>query len=1401
MFKNISKVILTLVFALSAICGWALVSDYVFTGTVGTFTEISGGTIHGTIPNLDNESFMAIPLGFNFTYDGVVYDNVSINANGFIAMGPTIASSYLALSAATGTNNVVAAMNRDLIGRTDTGELMTLTSGTAPNRVFTVQWKHYRRVPTGAANDDWTFQIKLFEGTNAVVTTYGSVTAITVTTAQTVQVGLRGAANTDYNNRLTTEDWTATTAGIANNSNCRISATVYPPLGLIFTWTPTGAGDPPLAAQNPVPANNATNVNITTNLSWISGGGAPTGYKVYLGTNNPPTNLVNGTEQTGTTYTPATALAYNTMYYWKIVPFNASGDALACPVWQFTTLQDPTITVFPYTQNFDGVTVPALPTGWTAINANSDTYTWETVSTNANSAPNAARVRYSTTLAMNDWLVAPPMVLSTEMNYRIRFYYRAGGATYPEKLSMYVGNAPTAAALTTQLFNNENIVNITYEMAEVYFTPTTNGAHHFGFHGYSPADMFYLYIDDFSIEEITESWDPPMNLAAAVQGSNVHLSWDAPGTEPPPPPPMLMDGFETYTDFAFEFAPWVLVDVDQSGTYGVTGTTFPGAYSPMAFIVFNPSTTVPPMTTLTTHGGAKMAASFASTTPANNDWMISPPVAVPTADTEFAFWAKSYVATYGLERFKVGVSTGGTAPADFTIISGASYIQAPIDWTEYVYSLAAYNGQTIRIGIQCVSDDAFIFFVDDVEVRSPVSRTSVPVYAANETVESSIRLERNTGIATTPRVISNPITREHTGYKIYRDGALLHTLSNPATLSYDDLGLEPATYSYTVTATYSQGESVPAGPVTATVIPYLEPPTDLAYTVDGNDVTLTWENPEGPIVGEWLTWDNGTLGNSVGTNGVANFDVAHRFTQTDLAEYHGSTITQLRFVPAFENCIYTIKVWTGGTSATNPGTLVSTQVASNLVLNEWNLVILNTPVAVPTTGDLWYGYNVNTQGGYPAGCDSGPAFDGFGNMMYFQNAWTTLLALAPTLNYNWAIGAFAQTGVALKALDPKPIVENRSINTTSDAPLALFYNAEARQRQLDRAVTGYKVYRDGTLINTIGDPSTTTFTDMDLPNGTYVYGVSAVHTIGESDPVTVNVTIDVYVAPAFWEDGFESYEDFALTFAPWTLNDVDGSGTYGIENITFPNSESAMAFIVFNPSATTPPLTTLTTHGGAKMVASFASTSAVNNDWMITPRVVLGTESAIKFYAKSHTATYGLERMRVGVSTLTNPIPASFQYLTGPNYVEVPTSWTEYVYDLSAYNGQTVWIAIRCVSDDAFIFYVDDFSLHGVDGYVGNDDNTIPVVITELKGNHPNPFNPETTIRYSVSANEPVNIEIYNVKGQLVKTLVNEIKSSGNHSAVWNGKDNNNNNVSSGVYFYKMKAGKFSSTKKMILMK
>ena len=98
------------------------------------------------------------------------------------------------------------------------------------------------------------------------------------------------------------------------------------------------------------------------------------------------------------------------------------------------------------------------------------------------------------------------------------------------------------------------------------------------------------------------------------------------------------------------------------------------------------------------------------------------------------------------------------------------------------------------------------------------------------------------------------------------------------------------------------------------------------------------------------------------------------------------------------------------------------------------------------------------------------------------------------------------------------------------------------------------------------------------------------------------------------------------------------------------------------------------------------------------------------------------------------------------------------------------------------------------------DDPQIPVVATALNGNYPNPFNPETTIRYSVKEPGRVKLEVYNIRGQLVRTLIDEDHATGHYTQVFNAKDNSGRSISSGVYLIRMLAPGYQKVSKMILM-
>jgi flagellar hook assembly protein FlgD len=96
---------------------------------------------------------------------------------------------------------------------------------------------------------------------------------------------------------------------------------------------------------------------------------------------------------------------------------------------------------------------------------------------------------------------------------------------------------------------------------------------------------------------------------------------------------------------------------------------------------------------------------------------------------------------------------------------------------------------------------------------------------------------------------------------------------------------------------------------------------------------------------------------------------------------------------------------------------------------------------------------------------------------------------------------------------------------------------------------------------------------------------------------------------------------------------------------------------------------------------------------------------------------------------------------------------------------------------------------------------TMPGVKTRLDQNSPNPFNPTTAIRFTLSEKQDVTVSVYDVNGRLVRTLVSGTRETGSHTITWDGRNNAGATVSSGVYFYRLDAGKFSDTKKMVLLK
>jgi len=124
-------------------------------------------------------------------------------------------------------------------------------------------------------------------------------------------------------------------------------------------------------------------------------------------------------------------------------------------------------------------------------------------------------------------------------------------------------------------------------------------------------------------------------------------------------------------------------------------------------------------------------------------------------------------------------------------------------------------------------------------------------------------------------------------------------------------------------------------------------------------------------------------------------------------------------------------------------------------------------------------------------------------------------------------------------------------------------------------------------------------------------------------------------------------------------------------------------------------------------------------------------------------------------------------------------------------------------SDNTYFYKLADIDFNGnmtFHGPISITANDLPSEYS-LSQNYPNPFNPRTTIRFSIIQAGLVSLKIYNLQGQLVRILINEEKTAGNHTLVWNGTDNKGNRLSSGIYYYTLNVNGFEETKKLILIK
>lgn len=152
-------------------------------------------------------------------------------------------------------------------------------------------------------------------------------------------------------------------------------------------------------------------------------------------------------------------------------------------------------------------------------------------------------------------------------------------------------------------------------------------------------------------------------------------------------------------------------------------------------------------------------------------------------------------------------------------------------------------------------------------------------------------------------------------------------------------------------------------------------------------------------------------------------------------------------------------------------------------------------------------------------------------------------------------------------------------------------------------------------------------------------------------------------------------------------------------------------------------------------------------------------------------------------------------------------SWRKEIVSLSNLAGQSLYFRFRLSDVSSHVeltdpgWTIDNINIISGIATANSDENSPEINVSFLHPNYPNPFNPQTTLSFSLAKASPASLKIYNLKGQLIRTLISSQLAKGDHTAVWNGTDDNNQPVSSGVYLYKLETPDFNRSQKMVLMK
>lgn len=1148
-----------------------------------------------------------------------------------------------------------------------------------------------------------------------------------------------------------------------------------------------------------------------------------------------------------------------TNYYYKVWSLNGAGPTYSSGVTSNATTPYAPISAFPWTETFE--TSSTTRSKWTQIKV-TGTKSW-TYATGAGggsitTAHNGTLNARFTGSSGGPWvtkLVSPVLNLSTLTSAQLRFwygqefwspdqnelkvYYRQSIGSSWVQLAHYTSNIASWAEVVLSLPNLSSTYQIAFEGIDRYGRPNvvddvvvevptpipgvsetalafgvtdlTSGssAREFRFYnlGYGVLNVqgMILYGNDSDQFELVDDNDYPISLEAdeyisvqlyfkptvvGAKNTNLYVQDDLGKNLYAIPVSghgaieKFRDGFESETNFSLSFYNWTQHDGDGYATYTISGVTFTNKGYTGSYIAFNPSATSPALSSLwNAYNGSKYAACMAATTAPNNDWLISQAISCGN-NPVISFYAKSITSAYGLERFKVLYSTTGNNYVNFTTYlagSAGTYVEAPTSWTNYTYVLPPdCANTTVYIAIQCVSNDAFSFQVDDFvagDYGSPqfyVSPTNYefPEFFINYTRSKQFTIANNGG--GTMQIVEGGISFSSGSSPYFK---LKDLPALPLTLNGGESTTFTVTYNSDREATHS---------ATLSIIDNLSKAT---HTVAISGITTDNTITQKPYM----------EGFEPSYEGGVEFQVQGWVRRDSDADGYNWLLVNSPTMAKSGNWLAASQSWVSDAKNPAPGPETlnskaeqellpttksqrSAQAKGALTPNNW---LISPPITISAGDSLSYwigGYNSTWFAEHYALVVSttGPEADQFTDTLLEETLTTDA----------WGYRAFS-----LNAYDGQTIYfAFRHYNCTD---------------QLALRIDDFKLKANNTEIyqDYVGDP---------VEGNNYFKITMQQEILDENFPNTLLVVAE----------GWLSAASTAL---------VNGSVGYGepqqyIENagltvqLSGVNLSGARLRITHNLDFIPLHLAYRTTEGsyGFVLPAQASVWSDTQADFVL-PSLKAGEGLEIVF-PNSAEATLPVE-----LSTFAVSISASYKvqllwvtqsetnllgyrvYRGRSDDFAVAALISGLIPATNTSQQQTYIYEDKELNETGFYYYwlehqelAGDCHLHGpvtINFSLTTDGTPEIPVVNGFSSIYPNPFNPSTRIRYGLEQKSDYSLKVYNLKGQVVRTLELGSKDKGYYTADWNGRDDNNSACSSGVYFFVLQAGTQSFSRKAILAK